>query len=317
MRRIERLINLIAALLETQRPLTAEEIRERIQGYGEAASKEAFRRAFERDKQDLRAAGIPIELKVLDAITEAEGYYIPKDRYYIPQLDLEPDELAALRLAAASLVGDDDFALSGALKLSIDAAGDPIPRPPFVWGAEVASESAALSSLYAALVDKRPVSFDYEGASGEGPRRLQTYAITHRRGHWYVVGHDIDRDAIRSFRVSRIAGRVIAEQGNYDVPSNFDIDSHLVPDAFAVGAEELEATLRFDPTIRWWATQNLTRYPLRELTDGSLEVEVPLGNVDALVSFVVGFAGGIEITKPASARRALVEHLQPFAGDDS
>jgi proteasome accessory factor B len=79
MRRIERLINLIAALLDTRHPMTAEEIRSRIAGYDQG-SHDAFRRAFERDKDSLRHMGIPLELVPTDPFSEVpDGYIIPKD----------------------------------------------------------------------------------------------------------------------------------------------------------------------------------------------------------------------------------------------
>src|SRR5918992_1189633 len=104
-RRIERLINLIAALLESRRPLTAEEIRAEIAGYDQETH-EAFRRAFERDKEALRAMGVPLEVRPTDPFSDqADGYFIDKSSYYLPELDLAPDELAALRLAADSVLG--------------------------------------------------------------------------------------------------------------------------------------------------------------------------------------------------------------------
>src|SRR3990170_3791186 len=97
MRRIERLINLIAALLDSRRPMTAAEIRERIAGY-QNENFEAFRRSFERDKAELREMGIPIE--VVKDTDDVDAYTIPPGKYYMPDLDLQPDELAALKLAA-------------------------------------------------------------------------------------------------------------------------------------------------------------------------------------------------------------------------
>ena len=69
MQRIERLLNLIAALLDSSRPMTAEEIRTRIAGYDQA-NPEAFRRAFERDKVALRDMGIPLEVRSTDPFAE-------------------------------------------------------------------------------------------------------------------------------------------------------------------------------------------------------------------------------------------------------
>src|SRR5688500_16511119 len=119
MLRIERLINLIAALLDGRRPLTASEIRERIAGY-DSQSAEAFRRTFERDKAELRDMGIPIET-VKDE-DDNDAYVIPADKYYMPELDLQPDEIAALKLAADAILGVGEQAGSGLKKLSIYAS---------------------------------------------------------------------------------------------------------------------------------------------------------------------------------------------------
>src|SRR5205823_6317760 len=102
MDRLERLINLIAALLEAERPLSAEELHQRLPGYAENHA--AFRRSFERDKDALREMGIPLALEAVDpSQPHLEGYRIPKDEYYLHDPGLAPDELAALHLAASAV----------------------------------------------------------------------------------------------------------------------------------------------------------------------------------------------------------------------
>lgn len=317
-RRIERLINLIAALLETARPMTAEQIKTGIAGY-EQGNHEAFRRAFERDKKDLRDMGIPIETRPVseDPFQEhVEGYIIPKDRYYLPELDLEPDELAALRLAADAIMGSGDDAAAGLMKLSVDVP-DSLGGPRVTWSAEVAAESPLLAPLYSALLERRPVSFEYETASGETARRsLEAYSLTHSRGNWYVVGRDQDRGELRSFKLARIKGLIEVGEGTYEIPKDFDPIEHLGGAAFEVGAGEV-GTVRFSSELRWWAEQNLSDKPTKEGPDGSLDVELSIGKPDALVSWVIGFGGGVEIVSPASARQALVDHLAPYLGGGS
>ena len=106
--KLERLLNVTAALLETRRPLTAEDIRKRIPGYPDRD--DAFRRAFERDKDDLREMGIPLEVVPVDGTNPPiSGYVIPPDRYYLADPGLDPDELAALQMAAVMIrLGDSD-----------------------------------------------------------------------------------------------------------------------------------------------------------------------------------------------------------------
>lgn len=313
MRRIERLINLIAALLDGRRPLTAAEIRERIAGY-DSASAEAFRRTFERDKAELRDMGIPIEtVKDQD---DVDAYVIPPDKYYMPELDLQPDEVAALKLAADAILGVGDQAGAGLKKLSIYATTDDVSAPRVLWNADVAAEQPLLAPLLTSLLDRHPIAFDYETAAGErSTRRLEPYGLVHRRGHWYVVGRDIDRQAARSFKASRIVGPITEIPGSYEVPSDFNVDAHVPAEAWEVGEQTMEiATVSFDAGLRWWPEQNMPEAPAREGPGGSLQVDLPMSRVDALVTWAVGFTDGIEITSPPEARRAMLEHLAPLLG---
>ena len=313
MRRIERLINLIAALLESPRPMPVDEIRERIAGY-EQDEFDAFRRAFERDKESLRAMGIPVEL-VRDPLTDqAEGYIIRKESYYLPQLDLEPDELAALRLAADAILGAGDEAASGLLKLSVDTPLDPLGGPRIVWGADVAAEQPLVAELYAALDLRRPIAFAYSAASGEpARRRLEPYALVHRRGQWYVTGRDLDRDATRSFKLSRIDGPIETLEGTYSVPESFEAAAGLGAEAWEQGPDEpVVTTVRFSRGLRWWAEQNMTEWPSHEGPGGTLDVQLTVGRIEALVAWVIERGSDVEIVAPEGARAALLEHLRPY-----
>jgi proteasome accessory factor B len=318
MRRIERLINLIAALLEAPRPIPVDEIRTKIAGY-EQDEFEAFRRAFERDKESLRAMGIPIEL-VRDPLTDqAEGYIIRKESYYLPQLDLDPDELAALRLAADAVLGAGEEAASGLLKLSFDQPLDPLAGPKIVWGADVAAEQPLVPELYAALSARRPVRFPYRAAAGGDaePRRLEPYALLNRRGQWYVSGRDVDRDAVRSFKLARMGTPLEILEGSYEIPASFDAGEQLGDEAWERGPDQPAAvTVRFAPSLRWWAEQNLAEWPSGEGPGGSLDVQLRVGRVEALVAWVIERGSDVEIVAPEGARVALLEHLRPFLDED-
>ena len=316
MRRIERLINLIAALLNAERPMTAQEIRERIAGYDQA-NFEAFRRAFERDKEALRSMGVPLEMRSSGRDTlldQADAYIIPKERYYLPQLDLEPDEVAALRLASDAVLGGAENVAAGFAKLSVDSAPASWTRPRVMWGADLAVEQPLLGSLYSAILDRTTVNFEYQPADGDKRKReLEPYGLVHKRGNWYVVGRDVDRDDVRAFRVSRMASGISHGDGTFEVPDGFDAASHLGGEPYEVGPDApTNAVVRFAPVLRWWAEQNLRSGGARGLPDGSLEVEIPVANLDALISWAIGFGAGIEIVAPEEARRALVEHLDAF-----
>jgi proteasome accessory factor B len=316
MRRIERLINLIAALLETSRPLTAEDIREQIAGYDQA-NFESFRRSFERDKEDLRAMGIPLQTvsDETDPFSDVhDSYIIPKDEYYLPQLDLEPDELAALRVAGDAVLGAGEETAAGLMKLTMDDAGPSWAGPRIMWGADVAAEQPFLGPLYASLVERRTVAFDYEPPSGETTQReVEAYGLVHRRGNWYLVGRDTGKDAIRAFKLSRIKGTIRRSDDRYAIPEGFDAGAHIAGEPYEVGPNaSVSATVRFTPSMRWWVDQNMPDVKSAPLDDGGVELEIPVANLDALVSWVIGFGPTASIVAPPEARAALLEHLTPF-----
>src|SRR5688500_12259134 len=230
MRRIERLINLIAALLEAESPMTAEQIRERISGYDSADNHEAFRRAFERDKADLKQMGIPVETRQMDSFGDTPpGYIIPKSSYYLPELDLEPDEVAALRIAASAVLGVEEEAGTGVLKLSMGAIDETSSGARLAWNADVAASQPLLAPLYSAVAERVPVTFGYQPAGTDEPstRTVRPYALVHRKGHWYLVGHDERSDDTRTFKVARITGDPKRGDGSYEIPEDFSADTHV------------------------------------------------------------------------------------------
>ncbi len=315
MRRIERLINLIAALLESSRPLTADQIRNQIAGYDQPSS-EAFRRAFERDKDALRSMGIPLETVPTGPFgDEPDGYTIEKEKYYLPELDLAADELAALRLAAGTLIGAGSQAEAGLLKLSVDASSGEWTTPRIVWGADLNAEQPLLGPLYTAVSERHPILFEYRTGEGDARRReVEPYGLVHRRGNWYLVGRDREREAVRAFKVSRLTAAPTRLDGSYSVPADFDAEAHLGKQAWEIGDDPTTATLRFAAELAWWAEQNLSPERTQRRADGSLDVDVPVANLDALVSWVISFGGRVRIVSPDEARRALVERVSAFAG---
>src|SRR5829696_6069062 len=133
MRKVERLVNLIALLLDTRRPLTLDQVAELVPGYD--ASGESLRRMFERDKEELRGLGVPVERAPIDAWGSEEGYFIDPEAYGMPELDLAPDERAALALAARAWSGAtrDPAAVAGLAKLDLDPGTGPARCWPCCW----------------------------------------------------------------------------------------------------------------------------------------------------------------------------------------
>jgi proteasome accessory factor B len=234
--RTERLLNLVICLLSTRSWLTKEQIRAAVPQYAECATTEAFDRMFERDKEDLRELGVPLVTGSHSSWFEDEqGYRIDRGAYALPDLEFSAEELAVLGLASrvwqqASLAGPAARALVKLKALGVETDDESLVGvEPRVRAAEPAFEP-----LYAATRDRAAVTFTYRTRDGEASRRrIEPWVLTSRAGHWYVVGHDRDRDARRSFRLSRIEGPVqrVGPAGGYEVPPDLDPGELVLPTA--------------------------------------------------------------------------------------
>jgi predicted DNA-binding transcriptional regulator YafY len=304
--KLERLLNLTAALLETPRPLTVEEIRELIPGYPD--NEASFRRSFERDKDDLREMGVPIEVVAVPATDPPQqGYSISPQAYYLRDPGLEADELAALRLAAR------------AVRLDDDGGGTDVDRFRKLGGVDAkAGESATLASipttpdleeLFRATLERRIVSFDY----GSERRRTRPYRLDFQRGRWYLTAFDETRDGERHFRLDRIDGAV-----EVDPTAHFERPEHtpgLRVDPWQLGeGEAVEAVVRFDADQVTQAKAQLgddTRWKPAE--DGSAVATIPVTNRDGFRSFVLGFLDHAEVLGPPDLRSEIVAWLEALA----
>jgi proteasome accessory factor B len=231
--RTERLLNLVICLLSTRSWLTKEQIRSAVPQYAECTTTEAFDRMFERDKEDLRELGVPLVTGSHSSWFEDEtGYRIDRTAYALPDVEFTAEELAVLGLASrvwqqAGLAGPAARALVKLKALGVDTDDESLVGvEPKVRAAEPAFEP-----LYAATRDRAPVTFIYRSREGETTtRHLEPWVLTSRGKHWYVVGFDRDRQARRSFRLSRVEGAIrrIGGNGSYTVPEDLDDAADLL-----------------------------------------------------------------------------------------
>ncbi len=304
----ERLVNLIALLLDSERPLTLDEIVELVPGYD--AKGESLRRMFERDKDELRQLGVPVELIPRDAWGTAERYAVDADAYAMPDLKLEADERAALALAARVWAGGLGAGNPAVTKLDLDPSepGQPLH-------ADLEGGSPLVGALLDALHDRRRVTFDYQPAGRDvTTRRLEPYALVHRRGAWYVVGRDVDRDARRSFRLSRICSDVRLLRPNahgreYEVPDGF-VPGDIVPSAGDRDGQPATAVVRAtEPAARLAELRG--GEPLGTGLDGRRDVRVPVGDSAALLAWAL--TNEIAILGPADLRDEMADRLGRLA----
>lgn len=304
--RVERLTNLLAVLLETRVPLSLADIAMALDGQYPDSEK-ARRQAFERDKAALRDLGIPIEteVRVGDEFAGQTMYRIDRAAYELDDLDLDPDEMRALQVAVATVRTGSASGRDALLKLGGTAGSD---RPPV---SAVLPERPELPTIRSAVATRSSLTFGYRGAQ----RRIEPWGVLLRGGFWYVVGHDLDREAKRTFRTDRIDGPIdVGTPGSFVRPDGFDPRDAFPADPKQIGHasdDGVEATVRIGP-VRAAATEQelgADRVAARH-DDGSIDVLVPATNLDAFRSWVLGLVDHAVVIGPPPVRAHVVEWLQ-------
>ncbi|MGN6677158.1 MAG: helix-turn-helix transcriptional regulator [Streptosporangiaceae bacterium] len=306
----ERLLSLVVCLLSARRYLTAGQIRAAVPGYPETF--DAFKRMFERDKDELRELGIPLETGTNPGSDEEVGYRISPQAYELPEIRLEPDEAAVLGLAArvwrqAELAG---AAAGGLLKLraaGIDAEETTQPgiEPRLQTG------DAAFGPLWQAVRDRRPVSFGYQAAGRSTPqcRNLEPWGVVNRHGRWYVAGFDRDRAQERVFRLSRIDGPVTftGPAGSITVPPGTDV-RNLVQAWDGAPPSVRTAILR----IRQGTGYGLRRRASSDQPDqdGWDLVEVSFSDAGWYADYIASFGSDVVVIEPVDLREAVIRRLK-------
>jgi proteasome accessory factor B len=231
-RRAERLVNLVICLLSTRQFLSAERIRDAVPGYeaadGSPSTDEAFKRMFERDKAELRDLGIPLETGHNSYLDNEDGYRITRREYELPPIEFDPAEAAAVGLAArlwqSATLGQP--ARNALIKLR--AAGTDVHASDTPGAVPYLDASdPSLPVLLEAARNSRVVRFDYTKSGEQGPQRrvLEPWGVLSWRRRWYVAGLDRDRGEPRSFRLSRISGKIefASKPGAFQRPEKVDL----------------------------------------------------------------------------------------------
>jgi proteasome accessory factor B len=307
--KLERLLNLTALLLDTTRPITAEDIQAQLEVYPREQA--SFRRAFERDKDELRSMGIPLRVeKVPGTMPSVDGYHIPRDEYALRDPGLDTAELAALHLAASAVQVEGLPATQGLLKLG-GLVSDPTGTDLGVRIAPLPADPN-LALVFGAVASHTPVVLTYHGEE----RTIDPYRLEFQRGRWYLTGYDHLRDEERNYRLDRVDGAARLT----DLPT-FAPPSTAVPGralgAWELGGEEpVRAVVRIDGPQSRWVVHHVGPDHVRSTEPGedgevaSVVVELPVTNRAALRSFVLSFLEHAELLEPAELRADLTSWLE-------
>lgn len=299
--KIERLLTLINALLGAPRAISADELRRRVPGYpSEDAS---FKRAFERDKDDLREMGVPLLVELIPGTDPPlQGYRIRPQDYELRDPGLTVEELEALNLAA-TVTGFTGGLGQGALfKLGGGAAGSPQAELP---------ADPDLVAAFTGVAERRVITFGYHDV----PREVEPHRLQFVRGRWYLNGFDRGRGEVRWYRMDRIQGRVRTEgaPGAFERPDRA-AELHLDPWVIGGGSgAALEAEIWFDPTVARTMRAQLPAEAIVRDDDAGVLVRLAVTNRPGFVGWIVSFLDRAEVLGPEELRADVVAWLEAVA----
>jgi proteasome accessory factor B len=314
----ERLMKLLIMLLVQRHFVAKDRIRAIL--YPDAST-EAFEKMFERDKEELRSLGVPVEVGHRDAYFDDEpGYRIRPDAFALPDIELAPDEAAVVglatrvwehqRLARATTEAVRKLTAAG---VDIDLTALDIAQPHLV------GDEPAFDVFLEALTERSALEFSYwrSGTAGPAVRHLQPWGVTRYAGRWYVLGFDTDRGAERVFRLSRVQGEVrrTGRPGAYEIPAGLDISATTRRLAPAPSTERAVVLVREGAAA-----------PLRRMADS---VEAGVDGPDTHTTWdrlvltrsnvglddeVLGYGASVYVEEPAALREAVVARLEGALG---
>jgi proteasome accessory factor C len=288
--RLERLTDLVLFLREG-RPRSLREIASSVPGYPPEG--EARRQAFERDKRTLRGGGVEISTVPVEGKDQI-GYVIRAEDLYLPDLELDSDEQAALNLAVAGVHLGDTGGRDALWRLGLPASAgvQPLAALPAL---------PALPRLHGALGSRATVSFSYRGEQ----RRVDPALLRFHGGWWYLVGYDRDRGAPRTFRVDRMEGLPSeGSPGSAELPQGFDLTEVLRDEPWKMGeSEPVFVDVLVDARLAALVILQLGEGTVVERRDdGSVVVRLEVTNIAAARSWVLELGDHAEVLGPPQVR---------------
>lgn len=305
--------NLLAILwmLQAGRVLTAAEIAERL---------ELDVRTVYRYMDDLLTSGVP----VLAEAGPAGGYRLAPGFRGAP-LFFSPDELAALAHAArlAATVGHpDEGALSAALRkveqtlTEEQSAALERRREVLAVAAERAEAPPLVGQLERAAADRTQLRLRYRTSEVETDRIVEPYALFHRGGYWYLVGHCHLRSALREFRIDRIRGYEPTGERFTPDPA-FDLTAYLseswVSERVSTSPTELVRLSGSESVLAQLCRHWYLRYCLTLRTESEAQFQLdPIGMAN-LPGYLVIFGPALRILEPDHLRQAVADQARAIA----
>lgn len=322
----ERQLNLLGALLKAREGLLWPEIAG-VEGYNDKLPERSRKKRFERDLLELKAAGLVVDRALEDGARAR--YTLDRAACLMPAIHLSPEQrLLLFRIGMAYLheraAGPLTEQLSHALlKLQAGAGREGLPAvvPPSFLRRSLnrrPAETRLLESIGRALIERRRVRFDYEARRGESTRRaVAPYSLVSRRGGWYLIGLDLDRESVRTFRLSRVRGEAVPYSPThalpeYEIPDGFDPERSFSSEAFGAGEDTFrDVNIHFDAEVAFIVQNDFGGiYAIEEQRDGGAILVLPQAYPGELLRYLCEFPGHWRVLNPPALRDFVVARLK-------
>ena len=165
--------------------------------------------------------------------------------------------------------------------------------------------------LAEALLKHREVSLYYHkiGAEKAEGRAIRPYHLGEVDGCWYLIGFDLDRQALRTFALPRVS-RVRIGDSTFEKPEAFDGSAYLERSfsVWSVADEEQSQLVRVElrgyaarmaEERRWHPTQELRRL---DAAGEHVEVRFHLSRPEELFRWVLGWGSKAVVVGPESLK---------------
>ena len=211
----ERLLNLFFVLLNTKRPISRNDIRQKVSGYENCESDSSFERMFERDKDELRSTGIKIETLSMDALFDDEiGYRIDQNIFITKEIDWSRDERIMLNLAAAIWKNTEFENLAKIASIKTGNVTSEISDS----DSETINDLNLLNyrTILQSLQNKSALEFQYVALDDSKPRNRKVIAkrLYRLEKYWYIEAIDIAAQLIKNYQINRIYGKIRLAQAS-------------------------------------------------------------------------------------------------------
>nr|WP_206686635.1 MULTISPECIES: WYL domain-containing protein [Microbacterium] len=307
------MVNLVVALLATEQGLTKDTILTSVSGYREqsaaGASKDALEKMFERDKENLRGLGVPIETigdyADPDDLREAR-YRVPTSEYELPvDIDFTPAELTVLNLAGGVWSESSMSAQARSGLRKIRALGLEVDAPIIGYSPRINLREPAFDPLQRAIEQARVVTFDYLKGGDEDThrRRVQPLALVEFEARWHVYGFDLDQNAERTFLLSRIVSAVQVTRTGFDAQLREGAGEKAVAGLQELAARQF-ALLEIDP-----GTEAALRLS-RRAAPAAQGIHVSYVDAHIFADELASYGPEVRVVEPADLRDKVIARLE-------